>query len=80
MKKTRSKFLKIVDEKHDINFHWPYAGTDCYVNGIFTCEKSMVNENGLANSLLGIQIGYQSVKIWYDNLVIFKFYRLAYDG
>ena len=21
--KTRSKFLKIVDEKHDINFHWP---------------------------------------------------------
>ena len=24
MKKSRSKFLKIVDEKHDINFHWPY--------------------------------------------------------
>ena len=24
MKKTRPKFLKIVDEKHDINFHWPY--------------------------------------------------------
>jgi hypothetical protein len=23
MKKSRSKFLKIVDEKHDINFHWP---------------------------------------------------------
>jgi hypothetical protein len=23
MKKIRSKFLKIVDEKHDINFHWP---------------------------------------------------------
>ena len=22
-KKSRSKFLKIVDEKHDINFHWP---------------------------------------------------------
>ena len=24
MKKSRSKCLKIVDEKHDINFHWPY--------------------------------------------------------
>ena len=24
MKKFRSKFLKIVDEKHDINLHWPY--------------------------------------------------------
>jgi hypothetical protein len=24
MKKSRSKFLKIVDEKHDINFHWPH--------------------------------------------------------
>ena len=24
MKKSRSKFLKIVDEKHDFNFHWPY--------------------------------------------------------
>jgi hypothetical protein len=23
MKKSRSKFLKIMDEKHDINFHWP---------------------------------------------------------
>ena len=23
MKKSCSKFLKIVDEKHDINFHWP---------------------------------------------------------
>ena len=23
MKKSRSKFLKIVDEKHDMNFHWP---------------------------------------------------------
>jgi hypothetical protein len=23
MKKSNSKFLKIVDEKHDINFHWP---------------------------------------------------------
>jgi hypothetical protein len=23
--KSRSKFLKIVDEKHDINFHWPDA-------------------------------------------------------
>jgi hypothetical protein len=23
MKKSRSKLLKIVDEKHDINFHWP---------------------------------------------------------
>jgi hypothetical protein len=22
--KIRSKFLKIVDEKHDFNFHWPY--------------------------------------------------------
>ena len=27
MKKSRSKFLKIVDEKHDINFHWPNAHT-----------------------------------------------------
>ena len=27
MKKSRSKFLKIVDEKHDINFHWPYEFT-----------------------------------------------------
>jgi hypothetical protein len=26
MKKSRSKFLKIVDEKHDINFHWPNGG------------------------------------------------------
>jgi hypothetical protein len=25
MKKSRSKCLKIVDEKHDINFHWPKA-------------------------------------------------------
>jgi hypothetical protein len=25
MKKSRSKFLKIVYEKHDINFHWPYC-------------------------------------------------------
>jgi hypothetical protein len=24
MKKSRSKFLKIADEKHYINFHWPY--------------------------------------------------------
>jgi hypothetical protein len=23
MKKSHYKFLKIVDEKHDINFHWP---------------------------------------------------------
>ena len=27
MKKSRSKFLKIVDEKHDINFHWPNMET-----------------------------------------------------
>ena len=27
MKKSRYKFLKIVDEKHDINFHWPYIFT-----------------------------------------------------
>jgi hypothetical protein len=27
MKKSRSKFLKIVDEKHDINFHWPKPPT-----------------------------------------------------
>ena len=26
MRKSRSKFLKIVDEKHDINFHWPKHG------------------------------------------------------
>ena len=30
MKKSRSKFLKIVDEKHDINFHWPHRLLEIY--------------------------------------------------
>ena len=33
MKKTRSKFLKIVDEKHDINFHWPYNNFTVFSTG-----------------------------------------------
>jgi hypothetical protein len=29
--KSRSKFLKIVDEKHDINFHWPKQNINLFL-------------------------------------------------
>jgi hypothetical protein len=37
MKKSRSKFLKIVDEKHDMNFHWPNTPT-------YTAQVSQIVE------------------------------------
>jgi hypothetical protein len=45
MKKSRSKFLKIVDEKHDINFHWP--------NNIFYYIHFEIN--GVSWNLIGSQ-------------------------
>jgi hypothetical protein len=38
MKKSRSKFLKIVDEKHDINFHWPYI--ELYTRSYYRKESA----------------------------------------
>jgi hypothetical protein len=42
MKKSRSKFLKIVDEKHDINFHWPYTG--CVKIKVIERQRAIVSE------------------------------------
>ena len=47
MKKSRSKCLKIVDEKHDINFHWPKA---CFLNTQQTHEViSYLARTGVLN-------------------------------
>jgi hypothetical protein len=42
MKKSRSKFLKIVDEKHDINFHWPYLDTRCPSVAWFSKDRAVL--------------------------------------
>jgi hypothetical protein len=48
MKKSCSKFLNIVDEKHDINFHWPNynRGSLSERGGLIERAPGLIRERG----------------------------------
>jgi hypothetical protein len=74
MKKSRSKFLKIVDEKHDINFHWPYLF-------YFTDDKCLIFKKTLFTlrriNRIEKETGVTTKICWLQTIALDKF---IFDG